>query len=246
MFGSGPEQQAAREKIGTNRSSPDFGDFSPPGRLGSIASRRRSGHSRRARFCSRRVGGTFAMPWCLLIRRSRHVSSASCKSRGWSRNELQLREESQFPLERKRKEADYVVDNSGDEQVALSQLEAVLFARCQSQSFLKHQSCPFSPLCLVFDSCLSADGRRSSAIVCPCNPTQPRPGFCRNPRSLELLKVFRHEQAPQSPARLKSNRPPNSVIRWKSTPRRLPRPELKPAGMAVADAGRTGRRRAPL
>ncbi len=46
-------------------------------------------------------------------------------SRGWSRDELQLREESQFPLERKRKEADHVVDNSGDEQVALSQLETV-------------------------------------------------------------------------------------------------------------------------
>jgi dephospho-CoA kinase len=53
------------------------------------------------------------------------------KSRGWSRDELQLREESQFPLERKRKEADYVVDNSGDEQVALSQLEAA-FSRVVS------------------------------------------------------------------------------------------------------------------
>ena len=47
------------------------------------------------------------------------------KSRGWSRDELKSREESQFPLERKRKEADYVVDNSGDVPVALSQLEAV-------------------------------------------------------------------------------------------------------------------------
>ena len=47
------------------------------------------------------------------------------KSRGWSRDELRLREESQFPLERKRKEADYVVDNSGDEQAALLQLESV-------------------------------------------------------------------------------------------------------------------------
>ena len=46
-------------------------------------------------------------------------------SRGWSRDELRLREESQFPLERKRKEADHVVDNSGDVQVALSQLETV-------------------------------------------------------------------------------------------------------------------------
>ena len=47
------------------------------------------------------------------------------KSRGWSRDELRLREESQFPLERKRKEADHVVDNSGDVQVALSQLDTV-------------------------------------------------------------------------------------------------------------------------
>lgn len=46
-------------------------------------------------------------------------------SRGWSRGDLMSREESQFPLERKRKEADYVVDNSGDVQAALSQLEAV-------------------------------------------------------------------------------------------------------------------------
>jgi dephospho-CoA kinase len=47
------------------------------------------------------------------------------KSRGWSPDDLRSREESQFPLERKRKEADYVVDNSGDVQAALSQLEAV-------------------------------------------------------------------------------------------------------------------------
>ena len=47
------------------------------------------------------------------------------KSRGWSRDQLRSREESQFPLDRKRKEADHVVDNSGDEQIALSQLESV-------------------------------------------------------------------------------------------------------------------------
>jgi dephospho-CoA kinase len=47
------------------------------------------------------------------------------KSRGWSRSELQSREDSQFSLEQKRKEADHVVDNSGDVQVALSQLEAL-------------------------------------------------------------------------------------------------------------------------
>lgn len=48
-------------------------------------------------------------------------------SRGWSREELKFREESQFPVERKRKEAEYVVGNSGDGQAALSQLEEVYF-----------------------------------------------------------------------------------------------------------------------
>jgi dephospho-CoA kinase len=48
-------------------------------------------------------------------------------SRGWSRDELKFREASQFPMERKRKEADHVVDNSGDGQAALSQLEEVYF-----------------------------------------------------------------------------------------------------------------------
>ncbi len=47
------------------------------------------------------------------------------QSRGWSREELKFREESQFPVERKRKEAEYVVGNSGDVQTALSQLEEV-------------------------------------------------------------------------------------------------------------------------
>lgn len=50
---------------------------------------------------------------------------ARVKSRGWSRDDLQLREASQLSLEEKRKEADYVVDNSGDEEVALSQLEKI-------------------------------------------------------------------------------------------------------------------------
>ena len=48
------------------------------------------------------------------------------ETRGWSREQLQSREESQFPLEQKRREADDVVDNSGDVQVALSQLETIL------------------------------------------------------------------------------------------------------------------------
>ncbi len=47
------------------------------------------------------------------------------EARGWSREQLQLREDSQYPLERKRREADDVVDNSGDVGVALSQLEEV-------------------------------------------------------------------------------------------------------------------------
>jgi len=47
------------------------------------------------------------------------------RSRGWSRDELQLREASQYPLERKRTEADYVVENSSDGPSGLSQLEAV-------------------------------------------------------------------------------------------------------------------------
>jgi dephospho-CoA kinase len=46
-------------------------------------------------------------------------------SRGWSRDELKDREESQFPVERKRKEAEYVVDNSGDGHAALSQFEEI-------------------------------------------------------------------------------------------------------------------------
>jgi dephospho-CoA kinase len=55
------------------------------------------------------------------------------KSRGWSRDELRFREESQFPVERKRKEAEYVVENSGDEQAALSQLEEI-YSRVLSRS----------------------------------------------------------------------------------------------------------------
>ncbi len=46
-------------------------------------------------------------------------------TRGWSREQLQMREDSQYPLDRKRREAEYVVDNSGDVQVALSQLEEI-------------------------------------------------------------------------------------------------------------------------
>jgi dephospho-CoA kinase len=47
-------------------------------------------------------------------------------SRGWSSDQLRAREESQFSLERKRKEADDVVDNSQGAEHARSQLEAAL------------------------------------------------------------------------------------------------------------------------
>jgi dephospho-CoA kinase len=47
------------------------------------------------------------------------------RRRGWSREEWELREASQYPLERKRTEADYVVENHGDGPSALSRLEAV-------------------------------------------------------------------------------------------------------------------------
>lgn len=46
-------------------------------------------------------------------------------SRGWSRDELQRREASQFSVERKRKEAQYVVDNSGEVHDAQRQLESI-------------------------------------------------------------------------------------------------------------------------
>jgi dephospho-CoA kinase len=48
------------------------------------------------------------------------------ENRGWSREQLQLREASQFPLDQKRREANHVVDNSCDIALALSQLEQIL------------------------------------------------------------------------------------------------------------------------
>lgn len=47
------------------------------------------------------------------------------RNRGWDRDDLIAREESQFPVEQKRKEAQYVIDNSGDGQAALSQFEEI-------------------------------------------------------------------------------------------------------------------------
>jgi len=48
------------------------------------------------------------------------------QERGWSPEQLRAREESQYPLERKRTEADYVVDNTQSAEHALSQLEEIL------------------------------------------------------------------------------------------------------------------------
>jgi len=48
------------------------------------------------------------------------------QSRGWSPAQLRAREESQFSLERKRREADDVIDNSRTADHALTQLEAIL------------------------------------------------------------------------------------------------------------------------
>jgi dephospho-CoA kinase len=48
------------------------------------------------------------------------------ESRGWKPDELRAREESQFSLERKRMEADEVVDNSRDAAHAVSQLDAIV------------------------------------------------------------------------------------------------------------------------
>lgn len=47
-------------------------------------------------------------------------------NRGWDAQQLHAREESQLPLEQKRKEADDVVDNSRGIEHAVSQLEAII------------------------------------------------------------------------------------------------------------------------
>lgn len=55
------------------------------------------------------------------------------ETRGWSLPQLKAREESQFPLERKRMEADDVVDNSQAGTVAVAQLEEII-SRVQSKA----------------------------------------------------------------------------------------------------------------
>lgn len=48
------------------------------------------------------------------------------RSRGWSRHELQRREKAQAPLDKKRRNADYVIDNNADMGDSLSQTRRVL------------------------------------------------------------------------------------------------------------------------
>lgn len=55
------------------------------------------------------------------------------ESRGWKLAEFQAREQSQYPLTRKRMEADDVVDNSQSGAHALAQLEAIV-SRLESQA----------------------------------------------------------------------------------------------------------------
>jgi dephospho-CoA kinase len=47
-------------------------------------------------------------------------------TRGWTRGDLKTREESQWPIDAKRREADYVVENSGAPESAVSQFEEIL------------------------------------------------------------------------------------------------------------------------
>lgn len=48
------------------------------------------------------------------------------ENRGWSREQLQQRELSQWPLDQKRQASTDMVDNSGDPQIAVKQLEQIL------------------------------------------------------------------------------------------------------------------------
>jgi dephospho-CoA kinase len=47
------------------------------------------------------------------------------KSRGWTREELEKREKSQFSLDKKRYLADYVLDNGGDPEATRRQLHEI-------------------------------------------------------------------------------------------------------------------------
>lgn len=48
------------------------------------------------------------------------------KARGWDRAELERREKNQWPLDRKRKAADAIIDNDGDEAKCLGQVRSLL------------------------------------------------------------------------------------------------------------------------
>jgi dephospho-CoA kinase len=59
---------------------------------------------------------------CPFAERARRVA----QSREWSEQELRMREESQWPMERKRAEADVVITNEGDLEQAVEQLDRAL------------------------------------------------------------------------------------------------------------------------
>jgi dephospho-CoA kinase len=49
------------------------------------------------------------------------------QTRGWTQQELTRRENSQWPLDKKREISDYIVDNTADAEFVRSQLRDVLF-----------------------------------------------------------------------------------------------------------------------
>lgn len=65
------------------------------------------------------------------------------ENRGWSRDELLRREASQWPLDRKRKEAKYVVVNSNGPEAAIAQLEQIFSQLVPAAS---SPAIPHSPL----------------------------------------------------------------------------------------------------
>jgi len=71
----------------------------------------------------------------IFVDASQAVREARVKSsRGWSPEELAAREKSQLPLDKKRKRADYVIENNVDRASCLEQLHDVLSRIQQSQS----------------------------------------------------------------------------------------------------------------
>ena len=72
------------------------------------------------------------------IRRNRVLSS-----RNWTAEQLRQREESQFPLEQKRRAADFVIENSGSLTAAAAELGRVVDQVCQRN--LGHSNGPHTP-----------------------------------------------------------------------------------------------------